>query len=207
MADIAVSFSVLPHDPTVKNYKTFSVARGNFSDVPKFLTKKVWSPIVWTGGTRAKEAFLQSSIIAVDVDEGKTIDETIEMLSDYGLSFVVATTKSHQKPKTSPSGVVKPPCDRYRVLIETDGTVTDRELYTFNLLRMINLMDGDKSGADGARYFFPSVDVVHVGKGTAHPWLPLPSDYVPEAQRFVKRREALLAQGQAGILQIGRAHV
>lgn len=201
IADIAVSLALMPYDKNVRNYKTFAKANGKFEDIPNFICTKVWSPIVWKNGQRAKENFVSSSVVAVDIDEGKTIDETAAELTDYGLSFHIATTKSHQKPKTTDSGVNKPACDRYRVLIATAGTVDNRELYTYNAIQAIDLLGGDLSGGDGARYFFPCVDVVRsvVGKNLL-PWQPLPHDYVPEAQRHLERRERLGRDGAVGLL-------
>jgi len=62
---------------------------------------------------RKKDNFIQGqNLIALDIDEGKTIEEFQEIFKGY--RYLIYTTKSHQKPKGD-----APPADRFRVIIPT----------------------------------------------------------------------------------------
>jgi hypothetical protein len=117
------------------------------------ITKHCWSPIIIKGGHRLEKNFLGSHICALDFDAPYTpLDCAIEEFKDF--SHIIATTKSHQKPK---NGVV---CDRYRVVLWWERLITDLAEYKFNLSKQIDNYYSDKACKDGARFFFPCVDIV-----------------------------------------------
>jgi len=117
------------------------------------ITKHCWSPIIIKGGHRLEKNFLGSYICALDFDAPYTpLACAIEEFKDF--SHIIATTKSHQKPK---NGVV---CDRYRVVLWWERLITDLAEYKFNLAKQIDNYYSDKQCKDGARFFFPCVDIV-----------------------------------------------
>ena len=158
------------------------------------ITKHCWSPIIIKGGHRLEKNFLGSYICALDFDAPYTpLACAIEEFKDF--SHIIATTKSHQKPK---NGVV---CDRYRVVLWWERLITDLAEYKFNLSKQIDNYYSDKACKDGARFFFPCVDIVSSnGNGKLVPVQPLPivkyptMDGVPNrCYSKVKSTRALLA--------------
>ena len=121
--------------------------------IERAITKHCWSPIIIKGGHRLEKNFLGSYICALDFDAPYTpLDCAIAEFKDY--SHIIATTKSHQKQK---NGVV---CDRYRVVLWWERLITDLAEYKFNLAKQIDNYYSDKACKDGARFFFPCVDIV-----------------------------------------------
>jgi hypothetical protein len=117
------------------------------------ITKHCWSPILLRGGNRLEKNFLGSYICALDFDAPYTpLACAIEEFKDF--SHIIATTKSHQKPK---NGVV---CDRYRVVLWWERLITDLAEYKYNLAKQIDNYYSDKACSDGARFFFPCVDII-----------------------------------------------
>lgn len=150
----------------LKNGKPHEYARGfkvleadTFDDswrmkyLERAITKHVWSPNVFKGGHRLEQNFLGSYICALDFDAPYTpLECAIEEFKDY--SHIIGTTKSHQKEK---NGVV---CDRYRVVLWWDKLITDLPLYKHNIALKTHEYYADKACKDGARFFFPCVDIV-----------------------------------------------
>lgn len=136
--------------------------------IERAITKNVWSPILLKGGNRLEKNFLGSHICALDFDAPYTpLACAIEEFKDF--SHIIATTKSHQKPK---NGVV---CDRYRVVLWWDRIITDLAEYKFNLAKQIDNYYSDKACKDGARFFFPCVDIISSnGNGKLVPVEALP---------------------------------
>lgn len=85
-----------------------------------------------------------------------TLNDAVEYVTFHDYPAIIATSKSHQKEKKSPSGIVTPPCDRYRLVIELDKTITDTEEYSFMMRDIAKQLPIDKSCKDTARFFYPS---------------------------------------------------
>ena len=167
----------------------------------KCVTEEIWSPIVWRDGLRLKTHFESCSYMALDFDSGDpSLQEMIDDVKDTGVCCIIATTKSHRAIKTSPTGRRLPAVDRFRVIFRAESVCTDRELYEFNLDSLARMFGADVSCKDAARFFYPSLEVVYSNlAGRRLPWRPFDEDYVPEKERFERRRERLAAQGAAGI--------
>lgn len=139
----------------------FKPITGQFSDLSKVIFERVWSPVLWQNGLRKKDMFESAAFIALDFDSGVwTLETAKEFVQDYGLNALIGTTKSHQKEKVSSAGVVSAACDRFRLLIETEGPCENREDYEYTMQRLVERFPCDKSCVDGARYFFPCKELV-----------------------------------------------
>lgn len=114
----------------------------------------VWSPIVWKTGKRLSANFSHSDFAALDFDES---DYTLaDALNDWSDTVhIIATTKSHQIEKGG-----KPSKDRFRLIVPWVSRVTSLEVYRYNMTRLIKRYDADPSCKDGARFFWPCIDVV-----------------------------------------------
>ena len=121
--------------------------------IERAITKHVWSPNVFRGGHRLEKNFIASYVCALDFDAPYTpLDCAIAEFKDY--SHIIGTTKSHQKDK---NGIV---CDRYRVVLWWDNPITDLAIYKHNMALQTHNLYADKACKDGARFFFPCIDIV-----------------------------------------------
>lgn len=165
------------------------------------LTSKVWSPIIWSNGYRAKANFLSCQYIVLDYDNGLlTLQAMQKVCETFGLWYILATTKSHQKPKVSSSGKAEPACDRFRLVLKARGVCQSRELYEYNMRLFAEYWPCDPSCVDGARFFWPCTDVWAFSTGKSIPWLPFEDDYVLEEDRYARAHAKLAEMGKNGVM-------
>jgi len=126
----------------------------------------VWSPIIFKGshefddnyeptrgGYRCAENFHSSYWCALDFDDDLTLRQAVEnVFCDY--VHVIATTRSHQKQK---NGVT---VDRFRVCLPWTTPITKREDYEYNMRIVIDRVGADPQAKDGARLFYPCVQII-----------------------------------------------
>lgn len=134
--------------------------------VPKMLqflqvmVSDVWSPIIWEGGLRRRDHFKSCKYAALDFDTGEwTLAIAEAWCREQRLSAIIGTSKSHQKEKRSASGVVKPPVDRFRLVLPFGEAVTDKQTYEFNMRKLCSRLPCDSSCVDAARFFYPCTAV------------------------------------------------
>ena len=133
----------------------------------KCICRTIWSPIKYREGIRLESHFLGAMVCALDFDGPDTpLSWARETFKDYDV--IIGTTKSHQKQK---NGIV---CDRYRVLLWFKEPITELALYKHNMVLLINKHGADKSCKDGARFFFPCVEIVESHGGAMLDIKPLP---------------------------------
>lgn len=131
------------------------------------ICKKVWSPIKWRDGVRKESHFLGAFMCALDFDSPQTnLEWARKTFADYNCT--IGTTKSHQKEK---NGVV---CDRFRVCLWFDEPITELEKYKHNMALLIAKYGADRACKDGARFFFPCVEIVESHDGDSIPASALP---------------------------------
>jgi len=87
----------------------------------QLITSSNWSCSKFKEGHRTLNNFISADFIALDVDEGMTVDEALGFFKDY--QHVIVATRNHQKMK---NGKI---CDRFRVVIPFTQTVTDSMEY------------------------------------------------------------------------------
>lgn len=134
----------------------------------KEITKHAWSPCVWESGKRAKANFIHADLCALDFDNGYwDISDAKQMLKEQDLAGLIGITKSHQKEKGG-----EPACDRFRVVMLWEGRISDLRTYEQNMGRLMAHMPVDRACKDGARFFFPCTEIVHIRWGGNLSWLP-----------------------------------
>lgn len=157
------------------------------------MLSSVWSPIIWRGGTRKRSAYVSCDWIALDFDDGVwSLDDAVSYLKDNNFTGVVGTTKSHQKEKSQPSGTVLPACDRFRVVIPASSTLSSVEIYEENMRRIMEHVPVDKSCKDGARFFYPCKEIVHLQFGE-----PYPVDVSIQMQAEIQERQSKIEVASA----------
>lgn len=174
------------YDPSAPaaNLKTFFALVADFYALQHTIVKpQVWSPLVWRGGQRQKDAFQSCQLVALDFDSGEwTLDDAIQYVQTLGVAALVATTKSHRRAKTS-GGKTSPPCDRFRLVIMAD-TCTSLDDYEYTMRQYVADLPADRACVDGARYYFPCTEVAWYQDGGRASWLTCPWVETAEAREL-----------------------
>lgn len=134
----------------------FKAQESSLSELAWLILAYQWSPIIWQGGRRLQERFVESHFLALDFDAPEY--PLIDALRGFqGLAHLIGTTRSHRKDK---GGVV---CDRYRVVIPWTEPIKDLAVYRHNVCLALRMYEhADHSCKDGARLYFPCKTIVHV---------------------------------------------
>jgi hypothetical protein len=120
-----------------------------------------WSPSIFnvndTGNNRNNEHFLSADVLGLDVDEGCSLSEALEIFMDY--KHIITTSKSHQKEK---NGVV---CDRFRVILFPETTINSSDELTETLTSLMEQFPFlDKSCKDAARFFWKGGEIKSINE-------------------------------------------
>lgn len=130
----------------------------DFQKLLDVITTQTWSPSLFNG-TRNNANFISTEFLTLDIDDGMPLSKALEIYS--GFKHVIATSKSHQKEKITESGIVKPPCDRFRVILFLDSACTSVDSYRATWQTAFELWPFIDAGAkDAARFFYPSPGLV-----------------------------------------------
>lgn len=143
----------------------------DFKALSRLITKAVWSDCVWDHGKRNEDKFRASFLCVIDVDNGRSLDQTVNELCDT--RHIIATTKSH--------GIKG---DRFRVVLPWSSRITDLDLYRYNLERAVLRFDGDTACVDAARFYWPCKELIsYSDEGYEEQVLPLPIGYQSKLDR------------------------
>jgi len=116
-------------------------------EAAKVITKYAWSPCLWAGGIRKKANFRCAMWLALDFDEGLSIDEAKETFANH--LHIIGTTRNHRVEK---NGVV---ADRFRVLLKASEVIRDRLVYEETMRALCARYHCDPAAKDAARLFWP----------------------------------------------------
>jgi len=128
--------------------------------------KYAWSPIVWESRrSRSSYDFLFSDFLVLDIDDGISLDESINLLKDY--DALILSTKNHLKAKKTNNGIIHPPKERFRIIIPFTKRIHDLATYKATMHNIKDLFPwADNSCFDPARIYWGSLDVLFISKGT-----------------------------------------
>ena len=187
-----------------KNKNTFAKGHKHFEDVKleKFtdlrdiITTRTWSPIIWIQGSRAACNYVTCEYLTLDFDDGaQTIEDIKTILQQWQLAGIIGTSKSHQKVKTTESGIEIKACDRFRVVIPFDRNIEDTRTYTYNMQEAFDTtFHCDTACKDAARYYYPCTDIVHVSPYTGT-WPVFEYNHDGMADRNKSRRRKMQEDG------------
>lgn len=122
----------------------------------KCMLSFIWSPIVFRGGVRREENFIEAFWCALDFEDPEfSLEQAQNVFCD--MRHVIATTKSHGLAKGN-----APACDRFRVLLEWSEPIPDLRIYRWNMRRMLDRHPADGACIDGARFFYPCKELVSI---------------------------------------------
>lgn len=161
--------------------------RIQLDEIAGMINRKVWSPIQWDLGRRGSENFKCAQVIALDFDEGYTIEEAQAYCEKKGWAYIIGTTKSHMIHKGT-----KPPCHRFRLLLFWDKPIKNADSYEYNLgLILKQLPQADKKCKDLARLFFPCKQLWAYKTGGFVEVKARPSSYMTKKKRIEKHDKNL----------------
>ncbi len=109
---------------------------------------------IWEKGVRLKKNFQFADLAFVDVDDGVSLDEAINIFEDT--THIIGTTKSHRKPK---NGVI---ADRYRVVIPFEKRITCFRTYESSVLKLVKMLDGDMVARTAATPYFRCHEIASI---------------------------------------------
>lgn len=141
------------------NFPFNPIPTNKFSDLPRYITRHTWSPIIYSDQIRREDNFKHSWFVGLDFDEGLTLQAAIENIF-CDMRHIIGTTRSHQKPKGD-----RPACDRFRVILQFSECITDLRTYKWNINRCISHYESDMRAKGASRLFFPCQEIVSVGDG------------------------------------------
>jgi hypothetical protein len=152
------------------------VERRTLADPQTLLTHALrpWAPACYRHRWVRDSNFVSAGIVVCDIDEGEW-GPTVDRLRSAGLAFSGYTTRNHGRPKVTSSGVVRPPCDRFRVVLWLSSLCRSSEEYTATLrghARELGLPI-DPSATDGSRYFYPRPATGHAAWGEGRRLAPV----------------------------------
>ena len=155
-----------------------------------------WSGIQWLGGRRAQRHFGRAAWCVLDFDDGAlSLPQAVNIFSDS--VHVIGTTRSHQKEKKG-----LPPCDRFRVLLKFEQPIEDLETYRATMAYYIDRHGADPSCVDGARFFWPCVEIVSMQADGFAQEICTPVAYEPR-DYSVYREMKTMPRWIEGILKFG----
>jgi hypothetical protein len=125
-----------------------------------FVTQRVWSPIIWAGGSRGAVKYRCAFWCVLDYDETLSKAEAIERLGT--LPFLLGPTKNDGVEKVSTTGARKPACDRFRVLIPFKHVIWDRDVFEYNMRLAVKQFGSDPLPYDAGRCWQPCKSVEHI---------------------------------------------
>lgn len=133
-----------------------------------------WSPATFKDDYRNSKNFEQTPVVALDFDEGFSLDEAQAAFKNY--KHIIGTTKSHQKPK---NGIV---CDRFRVVLFLSEPITDPKIYTSTIHSLLlKFPKADRACKDPGRMFYHCKEIVAQGEGQR----VVPETKIPELPKVI----------------------
>lgn len=129
-----------------------------------FITRGVWSPIVYTKGYRHQDNFRYADWCTLDFDKNASLQDAITEFSNH--AHIIGTTKSHTEEN-----------HRFRVCIPFSERIKDLAVYRYNMKILTDRYGSDPAAKDGARFFYPCKEIVHVAPQglTIDVWKKLPA--------------------------------
>jgi len=130
----------------------------NNKELIELLSTQKYSTSIFKEGHRTNLNWKIASAILLDIDDGETLQNSIEILNRIQCSYIVIESKNHQKEKNGKT------CDRFHILIIPNVPITDANKYRAYALYFIDLLKCDKAVKDLARYFNPTPNLQKVNK-------------------------------------------
>ena len=204
MQNIQISLCNVKCDHESQATKFHKIQLNTFRDIIHKITipSLPWSPNIFSDGYRRGKSFAGCDLLVFDYDNGTpTINQAADFFSSKGLAHIIGTTKSHQKEKiVKGSKKIKPPCDRFRVVIPAVGFANNIAQFNYQMRMVSKHIKGvDTSCAEGARFYWPCTDIVKNNSGDIYKAVkPKSLEYI--AKKIEKLKKDDLELGKCGYI-------
>ena len=139
-----------------KDFKPLSIGFMNIPDLLKGRYGINISAGQFIDKHRDTENFIRrSNLIMLDIDDGTSIEDAKLFLSRF--RGWISTTRNHQKDKVMGSGVVKPACDRFRIVLVSAFEFNfdpDEHKKTIKNFASFHSIVVDQAAVEVARFYF-----------------------------------------------------
>ncbi len=174
-----MNISIYPNNSPYSTAEVSEIVHCEFDDLEKYVCNSSWSPSLFNntenkkennkmGMWRKKSNFKSCDYLALDIDDSCTIEAAKDKFKGYKAVFF--TTRNHQKIKNKGKSNEKPACDRFRVIIPLEKTITNSNDYIQTWKFAENKWPFiDKACKDNSRFYFPSVKKVLTLNGSNFP--------------------------------------
>jgi hypothetical protein len=102
-------------------------------------------PAVLKGSRRRKDQFAEASLVMLDFDSGQTIDKVLAEKFVIRHGLFAYSTHSH---------IAGEECQRFRLAIGLDTTITNRDNYEAVIRHLVGLLGSDPACTDACRLYF-----------------------------------------------------
>lgn len=140
-------------------------------ELAEFITNNDWSPFVYQtehedqDGTfkRNRKSFCAADIFALDIDDGLSLVDAINIIKQNGLAAIIAPSRSHQKVKGE-----KPACDRYRIIFKLNESIyTESQVKSVFFALKKLFPSADDACKDAARLYYASPQIALIQEGNS----------------------------------------
>lgn len=157
---------MISYHPRKCDYNKWEYAEGyqplatkDYGHLSVVMRKFVWSPIIYVGGHRKAENFIEAHFLGLDFDKGLRLSQAVENIF-CDMSCIIGTTRHHQLEKIDHTTKKKVICDRFRILIELEEPIRSAEHYKQKVKSYVDRYGCDVQACDGARFFWPCKNIV-----------------------------------------------
>ena len=154
-------YSSVGMDNTNSTTKFYDKEIHNLSELADITANHNYSNISFKSGYRKGMNFQGVSILALDVDDGYSINEVKVKLK--GVTYLLVTTRHHRL--SVKNGKAIEPKDKYRLFFPLEEPITDPALYQTIIKNLIKDFRADEKCCDLARFYYcnPNQEV-HYGE-------------------------------------------
>jgi len=124
------------------------------------ILKENWCPSIFHKNNRLNSAFKSTDLLVFDIDQDLTVAEAQDIVYD-NYECIIALSRNHQKKKKTKGGIIKPACDRFRVILYLDAPITDEAIYraTWTQWKSELFSMADPACCDPARFYYPCTEI------------------------------------------------
>lgn len=128
-------------------YNWFTVPRGSFDELSRYILTHHWSGILWQPAHRKKENFFVADLAVLDFDKDVTKAQALDGFARYRYLMGTTSNDGREKAPKTPGSPSQPACDRFRVIVPFAAPIFSREIYEFNMRVLIERFGADPGGA------------------------------------------------------------
>lgn len=145
-----MNISIFPNCEPGKEWESInaSVVETDLESIGKYIEQFAWSPAIFKQNKRNENNFLYADFIALDIDDGLSIDDAVNRCMDLNLKCLVMTSKSHKLLKNGVN------CDRFRLIFQLKNRIEDKDIYKSTWIYLSKLFpETDKQTGNADRFY------------------------------------------------------